>query len=69
MAKHLRVYLNEEERQDLEAMIDRGESKARALTRISSTSLLYALQRLNDLRSLGVSDVELHHLPPNQLRS
>lgn len=41
----------------------------RAPTRISSTSLLNALQRLNDIRTVGVSDIDLRHLPPNQLRS
>lgn len=33
MGKHLYAYLSEEKRQELEAMIDKGECKARALTR------------------------------------
>jgi hypothetical protein len=47
----------------------RLELLRRAPTRISSTSLLNALQRLNEIRTVGVSDIDLRHLPPNQLRS
>jgi TnpA family transposase len=69
--------LRNAEREKLEGLLEADEGSRhtrlellrRAPTRISSSSLLYALQRLNDVRGLGVSEIDLHHLPPNQLRS
>jgi hypothetical protein len=69
--------LGNAEREKLERLLESAEGSRhtrlellrRAPTRISSSSLLYALQRLNDVRNLGVTDIDLHYLPPNQLRS
>ena len=41
----------------------------RAPTRISGPALVTALQRLEDIRELGVGQLSLSHLPPNRLRA
>jgi hypothetical protein len=58
--------LDNAEREKLEGLLEAEEGSRhtglellrRAPTRISSSSLLYALQRLNDVRSLDVSDID-----------
>jgi hypothetical protein len=40
-----------------------------APTRVSGPALVAALQRLEAIRALGVSDLPLAHLPPNRLRA
>jgi TnpA family transposase len=40
-----------------------------APTRVSGPALVAALQRLEAIRGLGVSDLPLAHLPPNRLRA
>jgi hypothetical protein len=41
----------------------------RAPIRVSGPALIEALQRLKDIRSLGVGDLPLEHIPPNRLRA
>jgi TnpA family transposase len=41
----------------------------RAPTRISGPTLVSALQRLEEIRALGVSELSLDHVPPNRLRA
>jgi len=41
----------------------------RAPTRMSGPALVTALQRLEDIRELGVGQLSLSHLPPNRLRA
>ena len=41
----------------------------RAPTRISGPALVTALQRLADIRALGIGSLSLSHLPPNRLRA
>jgi Domain of unknown function (DUF4158) len=40
----------------------------RAPTRVSGPALVAALQRLEDIRAIGVSALAVDHLPPNRLR-
>ena len=40
-----------------------------APTHVSGPALVAALQRLEDIRPIGVSDLPLAHLPPNRLRA
>ena len=40
-----------------------------APTRVSGPALVAALQRLEDIRAIGVSDLPLAPLPPNRLRA
>jgi hypothetical protein len=41
----------------------------RAPTRISGPALVTALQRLEDIRALGIGHLSLSHIPPNRLRA
>jgi TnpA family transposase len=41
----------------------------RAPTRMSGPALVTALQRLEDIRALGVGQLSLTHIPPNRLRA
>jgi hypothetical protein len=45
------------------------ERLRRAPTRISAPALVSALQRLEEIRALGVSDLSLDHLPLNRVRA
>jgi TnpA family transposase len=45
------------------------ERLRRAPTRISGPALVSALQRLEEIRALGVSDLSLDHLPLNRVRA
>ncbi len=41
----------------------------RAPVRVSGPALVAALQRLEDIRTLGVSELSLEHIPPNRLHA
>ena len=45
------------------------ERLRRAPTRISGPTLVTALQRLEEIRAIGVGELPLDHLPPNRLRA